>query len=399
MRSGFRRYGVWLLSGVALALLVAIAAVTFLTRTGWGREKVLGFTLTALGGRLNGSLDVQRLDGNLLTGARLYGITLSDPRGVPLLQSDSAYIEYRIPSFLGGDVVIHRLVVYDPEVLLLRMPGDSLWNYQAILQDTTRQAGGAPGRATLIESLRLVGADVTVRLPWEPDPDLSPVAQRRELRDALSDTSRLIVDRVDDGYLRTMRFDVARAAVTDLSIAPDERGGTTLRVDSAAGEALLYRDPPLRFAQVEGEIALREGVLRYRAPTLVLPDSRLSSVGVVDLTGEEPAYDVSFDAAAVALADLQWLFPTLPDEGGGEGKLWVETRPEGLLVLARELQMSAPGTAIRGSFGMVLGDTLRFLETDLVADPLDVETVERMLPAGLPVEGLRIGSVEIGGAS
>src|SRR5690606_32601432 len=115
-------------------------------------------------------------------------------------------------------------------------------------------------------------------------------------RDALADTSRLVVDSVAGGYLRTLRFALERAAVANLNIAPDERGGTSLRVDSAAGEAFLYRDPPLRFRQVAGELGLREGVLRYRAPTVVLPGSRLASVGVVDVTGEELAYDVSVTA-------------------------------------------------------------------------------------------------------
>lgn len=399
MRTPFRRYGVWLLYGVALALLLAVGGVLFMTRTTWGRAQILEFTLGALGGRLNGGLTVDRLDGSVLTGARLYGVSLTDVDDVPLLVADSAFIEYNLATFVGGDVVIRRLTLYDPELLLLRMPGDSLWNYQAILQDTTQTTGGGAARATLIESLRLVDADVTVRMPWEPDPDLSPAGQRRELREALADTSRLVVDSVGTGLLRTMRFQVESALAGELLVAPDERGGTTLRVDSAAGEAFLYRDHPLRFRQVQGELALREGVLRYRAPSLVLADSRLTSVGVVDVTGEEPAYDLAFDADTIALDDLRWLFPAIPEEGGGEGRLWMETRPDGLLFLARDLRLSTPGTEIRGGFGMVLGDTLRFLETDLTADPLDVETVERMLPGGLPVEGLRIGAVEIGGAS
>jgi hypothetical protein len=394
--SASRRPWIWLLSGVALALLIALVAVAAITRTDWGRGQVLELTLTALGGRLNGVLEVDRLEGNVLTGARLYDITLTDAESVPLLQADSAYLEYDLPTFLGGDVVINRLVLYDPELLLVRLPTDTLWNYQKILQDTSQQTGGAARRATLIEQLRLVSADVTVRLPWEPDESLSPAAQRRELREALMDTSRLVVDSVAGGYLRTMVFEVDEARLSSLSVAPDERGGTSLVVDTAAGRAFIYREPALRFLHVKGELGLRDGIMRYRAPIIVLPDSRAESVGVVDVTGDDPAYDLALTVEAAALADLQWLFPTLPDEGVAEGQLWIETRPEGLMILVRDLQVAAPETRIRGDFGMVFGDTLRFLETELVADPLDVPTIERLLPAGLPVEGLRIGAVEIG---
>lgn len=395
MRSSFRRYWVWLFTGVALAVLVAVVGVAMITRTDWGRERILAFTLTALGGRLNGELTVERLDGNVLSGARLYRITLVGADGVPLLQADSAFIEYKIPSFVGGDVLINRLAIYDSRLLLVRMPGDSLWNYQAILQDTTGQTSGRAARVTLIEHLRLVRSHVTVRLPWLPDERLSPAAQRREAQAALTDTSRLVVDSVAAGLVRTMVFRVEAGLIADLSVAPPERGGISLKVDSAQGEAFLYTEPPLRIRHIQGELVLREGILRYRAPNLVLSESRVSSLGVVDATGAEAAYDLAFESEQMALADLHWLFPTLPDEGGGRGKLWIETRPEGLSVLGRDLAFEAPGTRIRGSFGMVFGDTLRFLEADLAADPLDIPTVERMIPAGLPVEGLRIGALEI----
>lgn len=400
MRSSFGRYGAWFLAGIGLAVVLVLLVVGYATSTAGGHARVLRFTLTALGGRLNGTLTVERLAGNILTGARLYEISLRDAGGSPMVQADSAYLEYDLPTFLGGDVVINRLVLYDPEVHLVRLPGDSLWNYQRVLQDTTRPPGGEPGRATLIDAIRLVDARVTVRLPWEPDPSLGAAARRREVREALADTSRVVVDSVAGGYLRTLRFAFEEATAGGLIIAPDERGGTSLRIESAAGEAFLYRDPPLRFRQVVGELGLREGILRYLAPTVVLPESRLTSAGVVDLTGGDPAYDIEVTAERVALADLRWLYPRFPEEGGGEGRLWVKTRPDGLLLLTRDLLVSTPGTRVRGDFGMILGDTLRFVDADLTADPLDVATVERLLPAGLPVRGLRIGGVVIGeGAS
>jgi hypothetical protein len=50
---------------------------------------------------------------------------------------------------------------------------------------------------------------------------------------------------------------------------------------------------------------------------------------------------------------------------------------------------------VQGQFGMLLGDTIRFVDADLRADPLDVRTVEGLLPGGLPVRGLVIGGAEI----
>jgi hypothetical protein len=75
----------------------------------------------------------------------------------------------------------------------------------------------------------------------------------------------------------------------------------------------------------------------------------------------------------------------------------VETRDDGTLFLARDMRFRAPGTRLAGGFGMIAGDTLKFVDVDLRADPLDVAILEGMLPDSLPVRGLRIGSVEIAG--
>ena len=54
------------------------------------------------------------------------------------------------------------------------MPGDSLWNYQALLQDTTPEVPGRRGRATILRELDLVDARVTVRR----DDDLAVAARK-----------------------------------------------------------------------------------------------------------------------------------------------------------------------------------------------------------------------------
>lgn len=380
--------------GAALAIVAAVVAVSLFTRTEWGRERVLAYTLKTLGGRLNGTLLVERLEGDLFTGARLYDVSLVDRQGRPVLRSDSAYIDYRLPTFFGGDVVIRRLDLYSPDLFLRRLPGDSLWNYQQVLLDTTRVRRG-PGRATLIDRLNIVDGDVEVVLPWEPDRRLTPAQQRREVREALSDTSRLAVKRVPGGLLRTMTFRVDTGSIAQLSIAPDERGGTYLRVSGAEGLANLYRDEPLRIRSLQGELALRSGLLRYRAPTLVLPRSRVTTSGTIDMRGEEPRYDLRVLGSNVALSDMQWLYPPFPERGRADFRMWLETRPQGTLYRFRDVRFSAPGTRMVGHFGLLVGDTVIFSDVDLVARPLDVPTVRQMLPWEIPIRGLRIGSLEI----
>lgn len=389
---------VWrlVLTGALAAFVLGLAAFAVFTRTEGGRKRVLDYTLSAVGGRLNGKLNVARLDGNLITGAKLYGLELLDADSAVVVRADSAYVNYELPSFFGGDVVLNSLVLYSAEAFLHKLPGDSLWNYQEVLLDTTRAPGErGPGRATIINAARFIASELTVDAPWEPAKDLTPRERQIEIRDALADTSRLVVKEVEGGYQRRMFFQIEDARVPDLVIAGDPRGGTFVEVESATLLAHLYRGDPIDIDDVAGELTLHEGVVSYSAGRIMLPGSQLTSVGRVDMRGEEPAYDLTVDAERVTLADMTWLFPTLPESGAASFAMSLETRDAGTLYRFRELTLTAPGTRVVGSFGLLMGEAMEFTDVNLTAAPLRVSTIEEMLPAGLPVRGLTIGEVEI----
>ncbi|MEX2583992.1 MAG: hypothetical protein WD766_11995 [Gemmatimonadota bacterium] len=392
----------WLLLGGAIALVVGFVAVLSFTQTEWGREQVLGYTLITIGGRLNGEVEVARMEGNVITGARLYEIAIRDTAGAPLAIVDSAFVRYRLASFLGGDVVINRLTAYGADVDIFRLPGDTLWNYEGILQDPSPAVTPAEARATLIESITVVDADVTVRQPVRPDVRLSEAAQEAQLAEILGD-DRYVIEEVPGGYLQTTAIDVQDAEVRELFIGPDERGGTYLEVVDGVADVYLWRDPPLELRGVQAQVHLQNGVLEFRAAPVVLPNSRGDVLGSVDLTGERPLYDLVIESPTFSLADLRWLYPWLPDDPGeatGSVRLRVEDRAEGLLVFARDFVLEMPGTEVTGDFGMITGpDVLRFVNVDLEAGPLRVESVEQLLPEDLPVEGLVVGGAVIQGAS
>ncbi|MQA92449.1 MAG: hypothetical protein GEU90_19850 [Gemmatimonas sp.] len=390
---------------MAIAFGLGFLFVLALSQTAWGRSQILAYTLRTLGGRLNGELAVQRLEGNVITGARLYDILVTDAAGAPLAAADSAYIQYRIASFLGGDVVIHRLVAYDARVELFRMPGDTVWNYQEVLTDPTPDATdgtGADAGATLLESLTLIDSEVSVRRPLEPDPRLSQEAQDARMEEMLADTS-YVLEEVPGGYLRTTIIDIEQVGAEELFIGPTERGGTYAEIVNANADVYFRRDPPLEVREGRGQLHLREGVLEFRVPEVVLPNSRGEGLGSIDFTSGRPMYNLFIDSPSFSLSDLRWLYPWLPDDpeaGGGSAEVRIEDRAEGRLVLARDLLLEMPGTEVTGDFGLISGpESVRFIEVELEANPLRVESVEALFPDDLPVQGLVIGGATIRGVS
>lgn len=387
------RWALWAFAGLLLGVILAAAVVSAFARTDAGRERILALTVRSIGGQLGegSSLTIDRLEGNLLTGAKLYNLTLRGPDAKQLLQVDSAFVDYDVRTLLGNDLVLDRLIAFGAEVFVQRLPGDTLWNYERIFpgnpQDTAR------GRVTIIKQARIVRTFALVQLPWEPDSTLTGADRDSVIAEALTDSSDVLVERVPGGFLRSYRVWILDADVARLVNGRGDRIGTYARIRDLSGNAQIFREP-VRIFGLQGEFGFRDGQLNFRADTARLPNSVLSAAGVVDV-GDTLRYDVVFRSRQLALRDLQWLYAPIPRDGDVAGVLAIETRPAGLFFQVDSLRLRAPGTRIRGSFGLRTGDTIRFVDPDLVADPLRVRTVESMLPTELPVRGLRIGAAEI----
>lgn len=397
----------WGLGGVLLGIALALLVLNVVARTQTGHEFVLQRTLNALGKNLNGQLNVARIDGNLFEGAKLYGVSLKDRQGRAFVLADSAYLDYDVKTLLSPRIHITRATLYEPEVYVFKLPGDSLWNYQAIFaapttrSDTTKRVE----RVTLLDTLRMVNGVVRVQNVWKPDSTLSPGAQQAEIAAALSDTSVVLVNRVAGGFIRTMNFRGMHGRLSRVRFAPGTRSGSRIHIDSLRTEAQIFRQP-VQLHHSQGTLALLKGHIEFDVPIVRLRNSLLATSGVVRTDSfprwfnpaEAPMYDVAFRTDSVDFGDLRWLYKRFPEDASGRLSLRIESRPGGTMFLARDADVRAPGTHVVGSFGMQVGDTLRFMDVDLEAEPVRVSTIERMLPEGLPVRGLTLGGAEIRGA-
>lgn len=389
-----------MLLGVATAFVIGILLAISLTQTRWGREQILGYTLATLGGRLNGILTVEEVQGNLFTGARLYGIGLTDMEGVPLALIDSAYMQYRVATFLGGDIVIDRLVVWNADINILKMPGDTIWNYQEILRDPDPEPKSPEdASAVLIARLVLNESRIQIRRPLVPDPRLPPGQREQAYAEELADTARNMIEEVPGGHLIANVIDVDSASLAEVYIGPEHRGGIYLEVEDAVADVRIWRDPPLEIRSLVAQLHLNEGRVNVQASPFQLPYSRGELVGGIDISGDRPMYDLVIHAPQFALTDLRWFFPWLPSdpsEGRGSARVWIEDRPEDLLVLVQDLDLRLPDSHIIGEFGLVTTPTTtRFVNVALEADPVDMDAIGRLLPEGLPVEGFDVDAATL----
>ncbi|HKP77144.1 MAG TPA: hypothetical protein VJT67_16550 [Longimicrobiaceae bacterium] len=422
-RSRGVRLAAWAGGGLLLGAALAFLVGNIVARTRPGHEWVLKQTLRALGGSIKGGrLTVGRVDGNLFEGAKLYGLALRDLQGRAFIEADSAYAKYDVRTLLQPRIVIDSLTLYRPRIWVFRMPGDSVWNYQAIFADTTPVDTTRPHleRSTSLAFVKMVDGTVRVETPFAADTSLPVREQQRQMRQFLSDSSAVVIRAVPRGYVRTVDLRRLYGVMSRVRFGPGSELGTTLHIDTLRGDVHFYRTP-IQIRHLQGNLSLpgsemsstgygrygglKTGFAEFDIPLARLPNSKLAVSGAVRFDNyprwfdpnQGPMYDVALKGDSVSFRDFQWLYPRFPGDLRGGMQLLIESRPEGVMIDARQTHLRAPGTRIDGSFGMIMGDTLRFVDMNVIARPVRVQMIERMLPDGLPVRGLVLGGAEIRG--
>lgn len=385
--SGRRRAVGYLLLGVLITILIILGLVFFFTKTRSGVNMLSRFAVERLERSVSGKLSVDSVTTRgLLGSAVLHNVLLTDLERRTFAHADSIRLSYNLRSFLAGNIIFSRATLYGPTVVIERLPGDSLWNFEHIFP---------PGPPKLDDDrnlvqfgrTRVVDGTFIVRYPIEPEPGetIEP-----------SDTARMIVRQTATGPQRELRFEEINANLHRLIWETPDEEGRLVEIASLSTRGYLWTDPFV-VRDLRGAVSIRDSVIAFDLPAFALPDSRGSAIGEIVTGKDRIHYDIRISADQLAFLDLEWLYPPLPDEGGGRGIIRIQTQPEGTLYLIEDARLQTSGTNIAGTFGIVLGDTLYFTQVDLKASPLDLRLLRQIVPDAPLLEGLLVGTVEVEG--
>jgi len=375
------------LLGVAVAILIVGGLFYFFTRSRPGVDMVRRFAIAQVEKSIAGRLSVDRIaTGGLLGGAVLHDVALTDLEGRTFVRADSIRLGYRLRSFLAGEIVFSRVTLYGPTVVIEKLPGDTLWNFERIIPPGPPDPDGERGLIQLSRA-RVVGGTAIVRYPIEPEPGetIEP-----------SDTARMIVRHTPGGPQRELRFESIDADLPRIVWETPAEPGRLIEINSLSTRGFLWVDP-FEVRNLRGAVTIRDSLIAFDVPAFALPESRGSAIGEIVTEDPRIRYDIRISADQLAFRDLEWLYPPLPDEGGGRGVIRIQTQPEGTLYLVEGARLQTSGTNIAGTFGMVIGDTLYFTQVDLRASPLDLRLLRQIVPDAPLLEGLLVGTVEVEG--
>jgi translocation and assembly module TamB len=382
-------------AGVALTLAalvaVAVVGVLWLAGTDAGRSRALAFVIDAANGAFDGRgrLEVGRLASVRPDDLRLEDVRLVDSAGVPIVRAARVRGALSVRDLWRGLVRIPRLEL-DSVQLDLRQEFTGPFNIQWLLAgdplDTAPpRVGRQLGDDVRIDEIVLRHGTVDARYPWAPHPLFVTPAERDSVIATHDSLHELIP--VGDRFLERRTVDIALLRGRDLVlITPDDAPGS-LVIDSAA---LGVSDPPVSVRGLRGELRWYDDSLAFVAPEVLLPDSRLGARGVLSWYQPGPVrYDVAIDAPDVALADINWTWPVMPDEGRATATVRLRTleNPDHLEVTLSALEARAMDSRITGALRMV-AEVRDFLLHDvaLAFEPLTTALAARLTEDALPPE-------------
>jgi translocation and assembly module TamB len=377
---------VYILIGVAIAIIIGLAIFFYLTRSQAGLNRLRDFAIERIEASISGRLEVEKVTTTgVFGGITLHDVSLTDLEGRPFVRADSIRLGYRLRSFLAGNIVFNRAIAYDPVVVIEQLPGDTLWNFEHIFPPSPPTP--EEKRSLIqIDRVQVISGTAIVRYPITPEAGKTITP---------SDTARMIVRHAPGGPQRELRFERINATVPRILWESPLEPGKLIEVASLSAMGYLWTEP-FDLRNLRGAITIRDSLIAFDVPGFALPDSRGSALGEV-ITTERVHYDLRIEADQVAFSDLEWLYPHLPATGGGSGIFRMQTQPVGTLYLVEDARLHAPGTNLAGTFGIVVDDTLYFTQVNLRASPLDLRLLHEVVPSAPLLEGLLVGTVEVEG--
>lgn len=370
---------------VALSIIGALVVAVFiallvLTQTDWGRERVRRIALTQFRKIAHGRVTLDRVEGNLLGGATLIGLTITDSSGAPFLKADSISASYGLGSFFRKHITLDNVRLVNPVFVLSRKTGGT-WNYMRIFpRDTVPHPAAAPGFGSWITltNTTVVDGRVTLRSPWAPSDTLSPVKRDSLIRFAFGPDERQNIVRVDSGFQRISNFRDIYGMLPLLRLADPKDPAQLIQVATLRMTAEPMRPPSVRVTNANGRFTLLNDSLFFSGARVALASSRLTGSGRYNFANDD--LRLRLHADTMSTNDMLWIDPGIPVDGTGKMDFaldWVGPTSD---YLARNASLAVAGATLSGSLGVMVTDTFAFHDTDMRFTHLDTRTIQHLFP-------------------
>ncbi|MEO8562209.1 MAG: translocation/assembly module TamB domain-containing protein [bacterium] len=390
-----------LLLVLAVLAVIALTAVWIGTNSEFGRERVRRFALGTLGGATHGIVKIGGIRGNLLSGATLTDISITDSGGHPFLKADSLSGRYSIGGFLSKRVEIRDLVIYRPDIVVEKLPGGKDWNYR-ILWPASKPTPGdtAPGFGSWVrfDNARVVDGHLVVRSPWAPRTGVAARVRDSIVTDALKGGSRLMIVQAPGGYQKVIELQHVDGRFPQVRIADPNFKVRLLDVATMRMEAYPFRPPAAIVTAMAGRFEFNDDSLWWKNAHVQLPASKMRGDGAYLINNGDMRLSVAGEPAA--FNDFRWLYPHTPATGGGTLALGVKWEGVTQDYVMRNADLRTDGAHILGDLGTTMTDTIFFHDAQLRFTGVTTKLIHEVIPSvKSPRDGVLEGRAKFSGTA
>ncbi|HSJ23162.1 MAG TPA: translocation/assembly module TamB domain-containing protein [Longimicrobiales bacterium] len=394
-----RRIAAYAGAGVLLVVVLLAAAVLVITNTDWGRERVRLFALDRLAAATDGTVEIRRIEGNLLRRIYLLDVRIVDEQGRPFLQADTIRSRFSLRGLLRQRIALTNVRMVQGVVILDEPPGED-WNYVRIFriepEERVPDTAVGWGDWVSLHNVQLVNTRIMIRSAWAPPEDITPEERARAIERALSGEMRDNIVAVEGGYQNVMDFRQLHATMPVIVPAHPDSAGIPIEISHFTGIAQPFRPPVAQVEALAGRFRLERDTLHFTDVRADLPDSRLAVAGLYALSSGDLL--LRMNGAPMAFDDMRWLYPRMPEEGGGDVRVTVSARSLATRIIAEDMDMAVGEATLEGRIDVTLGDTLRLGDTDVRFTRLGSGLLARVLPAlAFPRDGVFTGRAAVTG--
>ena len=302
---------------LGLGLLIAIV-VGGVLKTQFGRDFARDYVTELVAPKVKGKLYVGRISGLSFGGATIDSAEIRGP-------DDSLFVALRRitvrwdPRDLVDKRTLLSLLDIDGLVVHLRKDSTGTWNYKRVFppgQNKKRVSGAERGWGDYIvaDSVLLHGATFILSMPWHPDDSLHGARRDSAIARNLTRPDKEI-RRVGSGFAKTWRWDNIQVVSGYTRLADPDSVGRLFQIAKLNADEM---DPPLKFRNVRGGVRQTGDSLWAEVEHFDLPGSTGKGGGKVWWGSDLPTrYDLRIVGDSISLADVGWVYPTLPATGGG----------------------------------------------------------------------------------
>ena len=302
---------------LGLGILVAVVVAGVL-KTQFGRDFARDYIAELVAPKVKGKLYVGRISGLSFGGATIDSAEIRGP-------DDSLFVALRRitvrwdPRDLVDKRTLLSLLEIDQLVVHLRKDSTGTWNYKRVFPPgaNKKRVSGAErgwGDYVVADSVLLHGARLILSMPWHPDDSLHGARRDSAIARNLTRTDKEI-RRAGSGFERTWRWNNIQVVSGYTRLADPDSVGRLFQIARLDADEM---DPPFKFRNVSGGVRQTGDSLWAEVEHFDLPGSTGKGGGKVWWGSDLPTrYDLRIVGDSVSLADVGWVYPTLPSTGGG----------------------------------------------------------------------------------